>query len=56
MASAFNLRVFDIHGSVVLQGFIAETELLDVSRLASGMYMVQIFSGNAVYVGRFVKE
>ena len=54
--SAFNLRVFDIRGSVVLQGFIAETELLDVSRLASGMYMVQVFSGKAVYVGRFVKE
>ncbi|PHN06587.1 T9SS C-terminal target domain-containing protein [Flavilitoribacter nigricans] len=51
------IRLYDVSGSL-LQTFYpaAETETLDVSKLAKGVYLLTIRLADGLAVGRFVKE
>jgi len=52
-----NLFIFNISGQQVLQRAITGSKTtIDVSALLSGIYFVKVVSGNAVQVGKFIKE
>ncbi len=51
------ISIADLKGNLLLrQKAIAEQEILDVSKLAGGIYTLSILCGEHVYVSKFVKE
>jgi 1,4-alpha-glucan branching enzyme len=51
------LDVYDITGSKVISGFNAQQpDVLDVSRLKPGLYMIVVQTGNVLLKGKFLKK
>ncbi len=53
---AVQFRVFNVLGSIVLKGDINPNEAIQISRLDSGLYLLEINSTQGTMVKRFLKE
>ncbi|MDA9774579.1 M4 family metallopeptidase, partial [Saprospiraceae bacterium] len=50
-----NLKVFDIHGKLFLNN-TRNTSTIDVADYPAGIYVIQIFSGDKIQTGKFIKQ
>ena len=50
------LEISDARGRAVLCARVRNGQAVDVSRLASGLYLSRLTAGNAVGTGKFTKE
>ena len=56
MEASFTFEIINLSGQVLMQGNLNKRDVINVSKLKSGVYIIKIFLEEGLYIEKFIRE